>query len=118
MHLLGMQIIVLVPRSYGTSRATATTDRLSHNLRLFTFSCFRSPKEKKYGMLGPSGVTPCFSLCDAETQFLFGWKSSQKTANCLDICNSVSQLGNKLGNKAIFLKNASLGIRWGISEFW
>ena len=57
-------------------------------------------------------------MCDAETQFLFGWKSSQKKAKCLDICNSVSQLGNKLGNKAIFLKNASLGIRWGISEFW
>jgi hypothetical protein len=33
---------------------------LVQNLRMVTFSCFRSPKEKKYGMLGPSGVTPCY----------------------------------------------------------
>jgi hypothetical protein len=30
---------------------------LVQNLRLVTFSSFRSPKEKKYGMLGPSGWT-------------------------------------------------------------
>ena len=71
------------------------------------------------GVLAPSTTCGCFfSLCDAETQFLVGWKSSQKTTKCLHLCNSVSQLGNKLGNKAILLKNASLGIRWGISEFW
>jgi hypothetical protein len=35
---------------------------------------------------------------------------------CLHLCNSVSQSGSKLGNKAIFLKNAD-GIGDAIREF-
>ena len=107
---------------FGTSLKSQLLGRYYYLMILLSVLCPIRPDSTQWIMMvcWRRSRADVFSLCmcDAETQFLVGWKSSQKTTKCLHLCNSVSQLGNKLGNKAILLKNASLGIRWGISEFW
>jgi hypothetical protein len=56
-------------------------------------------------------------ISDRDAAFLFGWKSSQKPTKCLEYVIPCRSLGEQVGNRAIFLKNASLAMRWEIRHF-